>query len=47
VYVDTICDQTANAARIVQCRPDKSWRAMLQPEFVPIREQLGKGPFEG
>jgi NAD(P)-dependent dehydrogenase (short-subunit alcohol dehydrogenase family) len=25
-----------------------SWqrRAMLQPEFVPIREQLGKGPFE-
>jgi len=20
-------------------------RAMLQPEFVPIREQLGKGPF--
>jgi NAD(P)-dependent dehydrogenase (short-subunit alcohol dehydrogenase family) len=22
-------------------------RAMLQPEFVPIREQLGKGPFEG
>lgn len=21
-------------------------RAMLQPEFVPIREQLGKGPFE-
>ena len=22
-------------------------RAMLQPEFVPIREQLGKGPFTG
>jgi NAD(P)-dependent dehydrogenase (short-subunit alcohol dehydrogenase family) len=22
-------------------------RAMLQPEFTPIREQLGKGPFEG
>jgi len=22
-------------------------RAMLQPEFVPIREQLGKGPFPG
>ena len=22
-------------------------RAMLMPEFVPIREQLGKGPFEG
>lgn len=22
-------------------------RAMLQPEFVPIREQLGKDPFEG
>ena len=22
-------------------------RAMLQPEFVPIREPLGKGPFEG
>jgi NAD(P)-dependent dehydrogenase (short-subunit alcohol dehydrogenase family) len=22
-------------------------RAMLQPEFKPIREQLGKGPFEG
>jgi hypothetical protein len=24
-----------------------SWqrRAMLQPEFVPIRDQLGKGPF--
>jgi len=21
-------------------------RAMLQPEFVPIREQMGKGPFE-
>ena len=21
-------------------------RAMLQPEFTPIREQLGKGPFE-
>ena len=21
-------------------------RAMLMPEFVPIREQLGKGPFE-
>jgi NAD(P)-dependent dehydrogenase (short-subunit alcohol dehydrogenase family) len=21
-------------------------RAMLQPEFVPIREQLGRGPFE-
>jgi NAD(P)-dependent dehydrogenase (short-subunit alcohol dehydrogenase family) len=22
-------------------------RSMLMPEFVPIREQLGKGPFEG
>jgi hypothetical protein len=21
-------------------------RAMLQPKFTPIREQLGKGPFE-
>ena len=21
-------------------------RAMLQPEFTPIRDQLGKGPFE-
>jgi hypothetical protein len=21
-------------------------RAMLMPEFVPIREQLGRGPFE-
>jgi hypothetical protein len=21
-------------------------RAMLMPEFVPIREQMGKGPFD-